>query len=274
MSGPGEDPRGGAPGTVSLVGAGPGDPDLLTLRALQRLQQADVVLHDALFGDELLRLAGPRARLVPVGKRGGGDSTSQQWIHAMLVHEARQGRRVVRLKGGDPFVFGRGGEEALHLLAHGIPFEVVPGVSSAIAAPAAIGIPVTHRGVSKSFTVVTASSADDEQALASTWRHLLGAGGTLVFLMGLQRLDAIARALLEAGAPPTLDAAVISQAWQPQQRHVVDQLDRIAEAAALARLEAPATLVVGPVVAIGARMQQPPATTSRLEEPCLTSLAV
>ena len=176
-------------GLVSLVGAGPGDPDLLTRKAVRRLAEADLVLYDALISPEALELA-PRARRFYVGKRAGRPHVSQETIHRMMIRSARRGLRVVRLKGGDPFVLGRGGEEALALVAAGVPFEVVPGISSAVAAPALAGIPVTHRGLSAAFAVVSGHAE-------SAWRPVLESLApnalTLVVLMGLS-------ALLEADA--------------------------------------------------------------------------
>ena len=168
--------------TVSLVGAGPGDPDLLTVRAARLLAEADVVVHDALVGDGVLAIVAPTAELIDVGKRPGRP-IPQEMISALLVELGRQAKRVVRLKGGDPFVFGRGGEEALALQAAGVSFEVVPGITSSVAAPAAAGIPVTHRGMSAAFTVVTGHRRSGEHDV--DWRSLAKVGGTIVVLMGV-----------------------------------------------------------------------------------------
>ena len=245
-----EFPRADRPGLVSLVGAGPGDPELLTLRAWRRLQVADVVLHDRLVSAEILALAGAGARLLPVGKAGGGPSTAQEAIHALLVREALAGHHVVRLKGGDPFVFGRGGEEALVLSRHGIPFEVVPGISSALAAPASVGIPVTHRLQARSLTVVTGASVREEADLEAGWRHLARAGGTLVFLMSLRALERIVARLLEAGLAPTTPAAMVQAGTCPNERVVSAPLGQVAAEVAAAGLGSPALLVIGEVVAL------------------------
>src|SRR2546422_5804887 len=171
------------PGRVSLVGAGPGDPGLLTVRALERLREAEVVVYDRLVNPELLDEAPAEALRIFAGKRVGAHCLPQAAINALLVHHASAGRVVVRLKGGDPFVFGRGGEEALALAKAGIPFEVVPGVSSAIAVPAYAGVPVTHRGVASSFAVVTGHEKHAGASLAMNWEALATLGGTLVILM-------------------------------------------------------------------------------------------
>ncbi len=184
-------------GHVSLVGAGPGDPGLLTRTAVVRLRAADLVLYDALVDERVLRIA-RRAQRFFVGKRAGRHALSQDEIHAVMIRAAKRGRRVVRLKGGDPFVFGRGGEEALALRAAGVPFDVVPGVTSAFAAPAAAGIPVTHRGLSAAFLVV---SGHDEDVFASAVGALEPNGVTLVVLMGVGRRAALARRLIDRGWP-------------------------------------------------------------------------
>ena len=186
--------------SVALVGAGPGDPDLLTVRAARLLAAAEVVVHDALVGSGVLDLVPPEAELIDVGKRPGRP-VPQELISTLLVVLARSGRRVVRLKGGDPFVFGRGGEEALALLEAGVPFEVVPGVSSAVAAPAAAGIPITHRGVAAAFTVVTGHRRAGEPDV--DWRSLARVGGTVVVLMGVSQRATIAAELIAGGLDPS-----------------------------------------------------------------------
>lgn len=198
-------------GFVSLVGAGPGDPELLTLKALKRLENADLVLYDALAGGAARHLA-PNARWFYVGKRAGRHSLTQDTISKLLVRAARRGWRVVRLKCGDPFVFGRGGEEALALSEAGVPFEVVPGVSSAIAAPASFGIPVTHRGLSSAFTVV---SGHDEKAFAPVLSSLAPKSATVVVLMGLAKRARIAEVLLARGWESSTPAAVVLDATHP-----------------------------------------------------------
>jgi uroporphyrin-III C-methyltransferase len=227
---------------ISLVGAGPGDPELLTIRGLRRLQEADVIVHDALVGTGVLALARPGAEMIDVGKRPGAP-VPQELINELLVQLARTGRNIVRLKGGDPFVFGRGGEEALALTAAGLDFEVVPGVSSVIAAPAAAGIPVTHRGVSASFTVVTGHRQRGETAV--NWQALAQAGGTIVVLMGVAQRGAIAAALMEGGLPADTPVAAIRHATSSQQHVVRCALSELAAAA----VESPATIVIGAVAA-------------------------
>jgi uroporphyrin-III C-methyltransferase len=227
---------------ISLVGAGPGDPELLTIRGLRRLQEADVVVHDALVGTGVLALARPDAEMVDVGKRPGAP-VPQELINALLVQLAGTGRNIVRLKGGDPFVFGRGGEEALALTKAGFDFEVVPGVSSVIAAPAAAGIPVTHRGVSASFTVVTGHRQRGETAV--NWHALAQAGGTIIVLMGVAQRATIAAALIEGGLASETPVAAIRHATSSEQTVVRCALSELGDAA----VESPATIVIGPVAA-------------------------
>jgi uroporphyrin-III C-methyltransferase/precorrin-2 dehydrogenase/sirohydrochlorin ferrochelatase len=231
-------------GRVALVGAGPGDPDLLTFRARELLADADFVLHDALIAPETLSLCGAGARLEDVGKRGGRESPSQDDITARLIALARGGHAVVRLKGGDPFVFGRGGEELAGLLEAGIDVVVVPGVTAALAAPAAAGISVTMRGVASSVAITTAQGGASLDRL----RQLAQAADTLVVLMPRTRLYEVAAALARAvGANRA--AALISNATRPHQRSVTGPLGRIARLADQAAIDTPATLVVGDVVA-------------------------
>ncbi len=227
---------------ISLVGAGPGDPELLTIRGLRRLQEADVVVHDALVGTGVLALARPAAELIDVGKRPGAP-VPQELINELLVQLGRSGRNIVRLKGGDPFVFGRGGEEALALISAGLDFEVVPGISSVIAAPAAAGIPVTHRGISAMFTVVTGHRQRGETAV--NWRALAEAGGTIVVLMGVAQRGTIAAALIEGGLPSDTPVASISHATSSHQHVVRSALSELADVA----VESPATIVIGAVAA-------------------------
>jgi len=236
-------------GRVSLIGAGPGDPELLTMRGYRVLRDADVVFYDYLVSAEILALCGAATRRVCVGKSPHGPSTSQEVIHALMIKEARSGANVVRLKGGDPFVFGRGGEEVLALRERGIEVDVVPGVSSCIAVPASAGIPVTHRGVSTHFSVVTGADAtlNDDQ-LASTWAHLARAGGTLVFLMGVRALPRIVDVLVRAGLSTTLPAAVIARGTTPDQQVVAGTLETIAARCAREDIRSHAVIVVGDVV--------------------------
>ena len=232
------------PGFVSIVGAGPGDPELITVRALKRLQQADVVFYDRLVHPDLLDEAPLYAERINVGKAPGRQPYSQDDINGLLIGEARRRRHVVRLKGGDPFVFGRGGEECQALAAAGIRFEVVPGVTSAIAAPAYAGIPVTQRQVARSFTVVTGHTVGD--AAADLDWGALARLDTLVFLMGVGNLPEISRQLLAHGRPPATPAAVVRCGATDLQEVVQGTLATISDAAAHVR--PPATIVIGPVV--------------------------
>ena len=237
--------RGDGAGRVALVGAGPGDPDLLTMKARDLIADADYVLHDALIAPETLALCGPDARLENVGKRGGHASTRQANINARLIELAGEGHHVVRLKGGDPFVFGRGGEELDDLRRAGIDVLIVPGISSALAAPAVAGIPVTRRGVASSVAITTAQGGGSIERLADLARS----ADTLVVLMALGDLSLVASVLGRAvgGSRP---AAVISNATLPDQRIASGTLDSIARLATEAAIAAPATLVVGDVVAL------------------------
>ena len=237
-------------GSVALVGAGPGDPGLMTVRGLAALRRADVVVYDRLIAARLLDEAPACALRVFVGKASGAHTLPQAEINALLIAHARRGRRVVRLKGGDPFVFGRGGEEAEALAAAGIPFEVVPGVSAAVAAPAAAGIPVTHRAVASSFAVVTGHERDDAGAGRVNWARLATAVDTLVILMGLEHLSRIATALLDAGRAGGTPVALVERGTTSSQRVVVGRLDSIAALAEAAAVRSPAVIVVGEVVAL------------------------
>jgi uroporphyrin-III C-methyltransferase len=228
---------------VALVGAGPGDPDLLTVKAARLLAAADVVVHDALVGDGVLALAAPHAELIDVGKRPGRP-VPQELISSLLVELGRSGKRVVRLKGGDPFVFGRGGEEAQALLAAGIAFEVVPGITSAVAAPAAAGVPVTHRGVAASFTVVTGHRRAGEPDV--DWRSLARVGGTVVVLMGVSERATIAAELMAGGLDPATPVAAVQSATTFDQVVARCRLDELAATP----IEPPATIVIGPVAAL------------------------
>ncbi len=237
------------PGHVWLVGAGPGDPGLLTLAAADALAKADVVLYDALAPSAALRHARPSADLRYVGKRAGAHAQSQQEIEAGLIALARDGKRVVRLKGGDPFVFGRGGEEALALRRAGIPFTVIPGISSAIAAPAYAGIPVTHRGLAASFMVVTGSEAADDDDGGIDW----GAAArvdTLLILMGMSNLDAIMSHLAAAGCDRDTPVAVVRWGTRADQQVLRATVGTVARASKVAGIGAPSVLVVGRVAAL------------------------
>ena len=232
--------------TVYLVGAGPGDPGLLTLRGAELLARADVVVHDRLASPRLLSLAPSAAERVDVGKAPGRVAMTQDAINALLVERGRTGATVVRLKGGDPFVFGRGGEEAEALIAAGVPFEVVPGVTSAVAAPAYAGIPVTHRGLSTHVTIVTGHEDPAKATSDTDWSALARAGGTLVVLMGAGRLADIAALLVEGGRAPDTPVAAVRWGTHPHQRTVRSTLAQIASAG----VEAPSAIVVGAVAAL------------------------
>lgn len=237
------------PGTVALVGAGPGDPGLLTLRAAQLLGEADVVLTDRLVSKQVLEHVRSTAQVVDVGKTSWtGVAPRQEEINALLVEHARAGRRVVRLKGGDPFVFGRGSEEAEALVEAGIAFEVVPGISSAIAAPAYAGIPVTARGRTQDVCVVTGHLDPDDPGSRVRWQALATGPGTLVILMGLDRLPLLTAGLVRHGRAADTPAACVEQGTTPQQRVVVSTLEQLAAEVAAAGLQAPVTTVVGDVV--------------------------
>jgi uroporphyrin-III C-methyltransferase len=249
---------GGKPGKVWLIGAGPGDPELLTLKAARVLGAANVILVDDLVDRRVLDHMRPGARVIEVGKRGGCKSTPQAFIERKLIQLARQGCTVARLKGGDPFVFGRGGEEAEALEAAGIPFEVVSGITAGIAAPAAIGIPVTHRDVARGVTFVTGHTRD---GTGPDWAALHACGTTLVIYMGMKRVAALVAGMLEAGFPAATPACAIQNGTLDAQAEVVATLGTLPAAAADARLGSPAILVIGEVVR-HARVAAAPAAES------------
>jgi uroporphyrin-III C-methyltransferase len=237
------------PGTVWLVGAGPGDPGLLTLHAAHALAQADVVLHDALVSDDVLTLA-PQARLEAVGKRAGAGRVSQLRINQRLISLARAGHRVVRLKGGDPLVFGRGAEEALALAAAGIAFRIVPGISAGIGGTAAAGIPTTHRGLAHSVAFATGHDACGELPKGLDWEALARGAEVLVLYMALRRIDAIVPRLIAAGRAGGEPVAFITEATTVRQRvHITTLADAVRVAATIER-GAPTLIVIGPVVAV------------------------
>jgi len=242
------------PGRVYLVGAGPGDPGLLTLRGREALALADVVVYDALLSPRLLDHAPPAAERVYVGKRAAQHTLSQDDINALLVERARAGRTVVRLKGGDPYVFGRGGEEALALAEAGIPFEVVPGVTAGVAAAAYAGIPVTHRDLASGVALVTGHEAQDKPDSALDWQALARWPGTLVFYMGVRNLPTIAENLVAHGRSPDTPAAAIHWGTTPRQRTVTGSLATLPGLVLRAELKAPAIIVVGAVVALRDRL--------------------
>lgn len=239
-------------GKVWLVGAGCGGPELITVKGLSLVESCDVLLYDSLSARELLERARPDCERIDVGKRYGGRAASQEEINGLLIRKAREGKMVVRLKGGDPYVFGRGGEEMLALREAGIACEEVPGISSAIAAPAAAGIPVTHRGLSRSVTVLTASSLTEgeERLTEADYGALARLSGTLVILMGMHHLKELTDRLIGAGMPPSRPAAVVMEGATDRQKWVRAPLERLAEEAERAGLKAPAVIVIGETAAL------------------------
>ena len=240
--------------TVYLVGAGPGDPGLMTARALELIAGADVIVHDRLIPDTALDGARPDAELLYAGKEGGGPSVSQEEIGQLLVEHGVAGREVVRLKGGDPFVFGRGGEEAELLRDAGVPFEVVPGITAGIAAPAYAGIPVTHRDAASAVAFVTGHEDPGKPETALDWTALAAFPGTLVVYMGVRTLEAISHALIAGGRSPSQPAAIIERGTLPRQRTVVATLSTIASVADRDGIRAPAISVFGEVAALHGRL--------------------
>ena len=233
-------------GRVYLVGAGPGDPELLTLKAVKALGRADVVLCDDLVGDGILAYVRPGARIVHVGKRGGCKSTPQEFIERLMVAQARRGQVVVRLKGGDPFVFGRGGEECAALRAAGIEFEVVNGITAGLAAATALGIPLTQRALCHGAILVT---GHEREGAATDWKALAATGLPLVIYMGVARCAEIQRALLAAGMAASMPAAAVSHATLPGERLLLTCLGNLARDVRHGAIESPAILVVGEVAA-------------------------
>jgi len=238
---------------VYLVGAGPGTDDLITLRGLNCIRRADCIIYDRLISTRLLEEAPPNCEKIYVGKASGEHSASQQEINALLLNRAKQGGNVVRLKGGDPYVFGRGGEEALCLYEEGIPFQVIPGVSSAIAGPCFAGMPVTHRGLARSVHIITAHTKSgglsDEDL-----KRLAPLEGTLVFLMGLSQTAEIAEGLIRFGMNGSMPAAAVSNAGTPEQKTVSSALEGLSEAVQKAGLTSPAVIIVGETVALGEKL--------------------
>ncbi|MDR2821154.1 MAG: uroporphyrinogen-III C-methyltransferase [Desulfovibrio sp.] len=233
-----------------LVGAGPGDPGLLTLKGRDVLAMADAVVYDALASPTLLEYARPDAELIYVGKIAGEHALPQDEINALLVRLAKEGKTVARLKGGDPYIFGRGGEEALALLDAGVPFEEVPGVSSAIAAPAYAGIPLTHRGLASSVTIITGHESADKSASEHNWKALATGASTLVFVMGMKNLPDIAHNLIRAGLAPDMPAAAIYRGTTSGQRSLLSTLAELPQAAEKAHFSNPAVIVVGKAAAL------------------------
>ena len=235
-------------GKVYLVGAGPGGVGLLTLRARDVIDGADVILYDQLPGDEILATLPERAERIDCGKYGGRHTLEQEEIEALMVARARDGKQVVRLKGGDPFLFGRGGEELEALRAHGIPVELVPGVTSALAVPGAVGIPLTHRDYASQVTSLTGHEDPGKESSAMDWEVLAREPGTLVILMGIKNLPEIAANLVARGKDPATPVAVIERGLRRDQRVTTGRLDAIAGLARERRVRPPAIIVIGDVV--------------------------
>ena len=239
-------------GKVYLIGAGPGDVELLTLKAVRALGEADTVLLDDLVNREVLRFVGPRTRVIEVGKRGGCRSAPQAFIEKKMIQLARAGQTAARVKGGDPFVFGRGGEERAALQAAGIEVEVINGITAGIAAPAAVGIPVTHRDLCLGVTLVTGHTRDGREP---DWRALVAGGTTLVIYMGMSKLPATAQRLMQAGMPAATPAAAIQNGTLATQRSVVARLADLAAQVAREGLGSPGVIVVGEVVRFATAQQ-------------------
>jgi uroporphyrin-III C-methyltransferase / precorrin-2 dehydrogenase / sirohydrochlorin ferrochelatase len=243
-------------GRVALVGGGPGDPGLLTLRGRRLLDEADVVVTDRLAPRDVLAELGPDVEIIDAGKAPHAHGLTQEQINALLVERALAGQRVVRLKGGDPFVFGRGGEEALACVRAGVPFEVVPGVTSAVAVPACAGIPVTHRGITQDFAVVSAHLDPSHPGATVDWEALADGPGTLVLLMAVARLDEVARELIKRGRDASTPAAVICDGTTERQQVVVSTLGQVAADAAAHGVRPPAVVVIGEVVRLREALAQ------------------
>lgn len=248
-------PKRTRPGTVYLIGAGPGDPELITVKAIRRIRAADVILYDRLVGEELLVYAKPDAVKLYCGKSPGCHAMTQERIHDTLVEYALSGKTVARLKGGDPLVFGRGGEEALALAERGIACEVIPGITSAIGAAASTGIPLTHRGVSASFAVVTGSRCDDNGPPVR-WDLLAHGVDTLVVYMGVGRLEAIREELLKHGKAGSTPAALIERGTTERERIVIGTLDDIGRLAEAEAVDNPALIVIGETVRVREQLQR------------------
>jgi len=235
---------------VYLIGGGPGSPDLVTLKGKKCIRRADIVIYDYLVSDSLLSLAGSEAELIYVGKQSGQHTMSQREINKLLIEKAGQGLRVARLKGGDPFIFGRGGEEGMALARAGIPFEVVPGITSAIAVPAYAGIPLTHRAYASTVSFITGHEDPTKETSTIDWGALAQSSGTLVFLMGIGNLPNIVQKLMDWGRPPECPVAVIANGTTPNQKTITGRLDGIVPKARKARLNPPGVIVVGNVAAL------------------------
>lgn len=236
-------------GKVYLVGSGPGDPDLLTIKALRLMQTADVIFYDRLVSDEILALIPAGVSRFLVGKAAGHHCVPQQQINQLLISAANKNRRIVRLKGGDPYIFGRGSEEALALRGQGIEFEVVPGITAASGCSSYAGIPLTHRGLSRSVQFVTGHFREDEP-LEIDWNKLVNPQGTLVFYMGLSSLDYICRSLMRAGLAGRTPAAAIQNGTTPGQKRLISSVENISQAVRDSNLQAPVMTIIGEVVTL------------------------
>lgn len=232
---------------VYLVGAGPGDPDLLTVKALRLIQQADVIVYDRLVSADILALIPQGTKKIYVGKAAGKHHMGQDEINKLLVNLAKKEHFIVRLKGGDPFIFGRGSEEALYLIMHGVPFEYVPGITSASACSAYAGIPLTHRGIASSVRLITGHCRSD-QALDLNWHSLADPATTLVFYMGLASLPQLRQKLIEAGLPADTPAAAVENGATHQQRRCISTLDKLAADIQAMDIQSPALMIIGKVV--------------------------
>jgi len=240
-------------GKVYLVGAGPGDPKLLTVKAVELLKEADVVIYDRLVGELILNLAPAKAEKIYVGKRTGKHEVSQDKITELIIEKAQGGGKIVRLKGGDPFIFGRGGEEAEALVEKGIEFEVVPGVSSAVVAPAYAGIPLTHRDYAASVAIITGHRAGDSEKVID-WVKIADAVDTMVILMGVESLDGIVCKLLEGGVSADKPVAIVESGTYPNQRTLIGKLGTIVKEAEEKQIKPPAVIVIGEVANLGRKL--------------------
>ena len=240
-------------GKVYLVGAGPGDPQLLTIKAVKVLKEADVVIYDRLVGEEILCLAPQSAEMIYVGKRTGKHEVPQDKITELIVEKAQGGGKIVRLKGGDPFIFGRGGEEAEALVEKGIEFEVVPGVSSSVAAPMYAGIPLTHRDYAASVAIITGHRAGDAEKTID-WVKIANAVDTMVILMGVESLDGIVDKLLEGGISADKPVAMVESGTYPKQRTLISTLGKIVKEAEAKQIKPPSVIVIGEVANLGRKL--------------------
>ncbi|MBU0991781.1 MAG: uroporphyrinogen-III C-methyltransferase [Proteobacteria bacterium] len=245
----------GNKGKVYLIGAGPGDPGLITIKGKECIERADVVIYDYLASPALLKYASPKAEVIYVGKKGGDHTLSQEGINALIVDKAKNGLSVARLKGGDPFIFGRGGEEAMELIAAGIAFEIVPGVTSAIAAPAYAGIPLTHRQFTSSVSIITGHEDPLKQESSIDWELIAKSTSTLVFLMGVKNLPQITQQLIRYGKPSDTPIAIVRWGTTPKQKSVQGTLETIVKIATEANIKSPSVIVVGGVVTLKDKMK-------------------